>query len=85
MSDININISKHTITKTMIDIISVLFIIICFHFFRYFIDNEGELVDYKVIKYMLYITMAIILYHIIVKRYIHKFLKYNDKKLSSTH
>lgn len=46
--------------------------ILVVHLLSHFFDNEGKLLSEKILKKLLYVVFAMILYHVIVKKMIIK-------------
>jgi len=70
MMNLYLKLNKEEVEDMMSDIVKLLTIYIIFHLLSYSIDGQGELFDEKTLKYSVYIVVAIIIYHLIIKRVI---------------
>ena len=70
MLNLYFKLNKEEVEDMISDIVRLLTIYIIFHLLSYSIDDQGELFDEKTLKYSIYIVIATIIYHIIIKRVI---------------
>ena len=68
MNNLYVKPSKHEIENMLTDIIKISSILVIIHLLSYSIENEGDLFDEKTLKYIVYIVIAFIIYHFIIKR-----------------
>lgn len=85
MINLHIDIDKTEATNMWNDIIKFLTIAIIVHLLMYSVDNYGNLFDEDILKILLYITIGILVYYLIVKKMSNKlFLHNKQQKLTST-
>lgn len=70
MFNFHLDISKNEVINITQDIVKWITIYIVIHFLTYAIDNEGDLLNEKVLKKLLYITIAMIIYNLTTKRFL---------------
>ena len=70
MINLCLNTTKDEAINMMIDIGRGLTQAIVVHLLSYAIDNEGELFNEKILKKFLYITISMILFNLVVRRYL---------------
>lgn len=54
------------------DIVKYVSIIFIVHFLLYTIDDRGQLFDEFVVKLLIYVTIGLVIYHMIIKQFIEK-------------
>ncbi len=68
MINLFLKLNKKEVEDMVSDIVRLLSIYMTLHLLSYSIDGNGILFDEKTLKYSVYIVIAIIIYHIIIKR-----------------
>lgn len=56
------------------DIVKILTILIVYHILSYMIDDKGDFFGEDILKLMLYTTTGIIVYHLIIKKIVTKYI-----------
>lgn len=66
--DDNVYLSKSETSLMINDILKILTVIIIYNLMICIIDNEGDFLDENTLKLMLYITVGMIIYYVVVSR-----------------
>ncbi len=74
MSNLNINVDKKNMTTMWDDIIKFLTVAIVIHLLLCITDDYDAVFDEKALKVFLYITLGVITYHLVVKKFTDKCL-----------
>lgn len=72
---INLKLNKKEVTDLFDDIIKFLSLAIIIHILLFAIDDYGDLFSEFALKIFLYITIAIVIYHLIIKKIANKLLR----------
>ena len=78
MFNLQINLSKTESTRMWIDITKFLTIAVIVHLLLYSVDEYGELFDESALKLFLYITFGLVIYHLIIRKLVDKYILYKD-------
>lgn len=78
MFNLQINLSKAESTRMWIDITKFLTIAVIVHLLLYSVDEYGELFDESALKLFLYITFGLVIYHLIIRKLVDKYILYKD-------
>jgi hypothetical protein len=65
-----INKEKKEAKNMWSDVIKFLIIIFIVHFLFYIIDDKGEFCSELVLKLMLYVTLALVVFHTLINKFI---------------
>lgn len=77
--------SKKDMTSMWNDIIKILTIAVIIHILLCLTDDYGDLFDEKTLKIFLYLTLGIVIYYLIIKRFTDNCLEnQNNKKPKKT-
>lgn len=80
-----LNITKSEAKNMWDDILKFLTIVIIIHLLLYSVDDQGELFDENTLKKFLYLTIGVIIYHLIIKKIItDKLFTQTSKKNNTT-
>ena len=71
---LDINIDKNDAKRMYYDLIKYLSIAFIIHMLLYAVDDHEFLSEFA-LKIFLYITVAIVVYHLIIKKFAEKFIK----------
>lgn len=74
MFNLQINLSKAESSRMWIDITKFLTIAIIVHLLLYAVDEYGEPFDEISLKIFLYITFSIVIYHLIIRKIVDKYI-----------
>lgn len=75
----NLNINKKEATDMFEDIMKFLTIIFIIHILLFAVDDYGDLLSEFTLKILLYVTISLVIYHLIVKKVINRMIKKNKK------
>jgi len=78
--NLSINLNKAEASNMWSDITKFLTVAIIIHLLLYAVDDYGELFDETVLKLLLYTTMGLVIYHLIIKKSIDKYLNKEEVK-----
>lgn len=84
MVNLSINLNKAEATNMWSDITKFLTVAIIIHLLLYAVDDYGELFDENVLKLLLYMTMGFVIYHLIIKKSIDKYLNKENVQEAET-
>lgn len=76
---LNLNINKKEATDMFEDIMKFLTIIFIIHVLLFAVDDYGDLLSEFTLKILLYVTIALVIYHLIIKKVINSIVKKNKK------
>lgn len=65
-----IKVDEERINSMMDDIVKFITIIIVVHLLSFLVDKEGGFFDEKTLKLLLYVTIALCIHHIVIKKII---------------
>lgn len=74
MINLNINIDKVEAANMWNDILKFLTIAVIVHLLLYSVDEYGELFDERSLKLFLYITIGVLVYYMLVKKFSSQYL-----------
>lgn len=82
-----LNLSKKDSINMWSDITKFLTIAIIMHLLLYIVDDYGELFSEFTLKLFLYLTIGLIIYHLIIKEILDKYIfgEDNDHKIEKQH
>jgi hypothetical protein len=76
---LNLNINKKEAVDMFEDIIKFLTVIFIIHVLLFAVDDQGDLLSEFSLKILLYVTIALIIYHLIIRKIIVKLTRKNKK------
>lgn len=76
MINLCLGITKDEAHNMLNDIVKMITMILVVHFLSYSIDNQGTFLDIKIVKLLLYVTISMVIFNLVIKRVINK----NDNK-----
>jgi hypothetical protein len=76
---INLNITKREAVDMFDDIIKFLTVVFIIHLLLFAVDDYCDLLSEFSLKIFLYVTLALVIYHLIVRKIMNKLLKKNKK------
>lgn len=68
MKNSELYLSKTEVSSLVNDTLKILTMIVVYNILTYAIDNNSELFDENTLKLMLYLTIGIIIYHVVITR-----------------
>lgn len=78
MVNFQIKLSKIESTRMWLDITKFLTVAVVMHLLLYSIDGYGELFDETALKIFLYLTIGLIIYYLIIRKLVDKYILFKD-------
>jgi len=70
--NLSINLNKVEVGQMWTDITKFLSVVITIHILLYIVDDYGELFNETILKLLLYLVLGLVVYHLIVKKFVDK-------------